>query len=393
MEISLFILQILNLSSFLIKVKNMNEHSLRNGLSTVQNRKIQLITIGIVLLIITCTVIVIPIVLLTKHNTQIETTRAISITTIATTTTITTLFKINLSNTSVRSWNPNGITIAAGNGQGNKTNQLSRPIGFYIDDKTIYIADSGNNRIVQWEFNATYGKIITESTGRNQLSNPTDVVLDKKNQSIIICDDGNRRIIRWSIENSDQQEIIISNRNCFSLVIDNQRYLYVSNPIKNEIRKWNLEDSNNDGIIVAGGFGEGTNENHFNYPTFFFLDQHFSLYITDRNNNRAMKWFKNATKGILIAENIGQNKVINSHDPTGVILDRFHQIFIADRFTNRIVRWHENRDRRPVIIVGYGNGADMHCLNRPHDVSFDTDDNLYVVDTDNHRIQKYLFNK
>ncbi|CAF1008415.1 unnamed protein product [Adineta steineri] len=44
-----------------------------------------------------------------------------------------------------------GITVAGGNGQGAGLNQLNGPDGIYIDDdKSIYIADSWNDRIVKW---------------------------------------------------------------------------------------------------------------------------------------------------------------------------------------------------------------------------------------------------
>ena len=39
-------------------------------------------------------------------------------------------------------WIQNGITVAGGNGQGNGMNQLSDPLGLYVDDdETVYVAD------------------------------------------------------------------------------------------------------------------------------------------------------------------------------------------------------------------------------------------------------------
>ena len=34
----------------------------------------------------------------------------------------------------------------------------------------------------------------------DQLNRPTDVIVDKKNDSLIICDQGNRRVVRWLVE-------------------------------------------------------------------------------------------------------------------------------------------------------------------------------------------------
>ncbi len=46
-------------------------------------------------------------------------------------------------------WQQNGLTVAGGNGQGDGTNQISVPVGLYVDDdQTVYVADQSNHRIV-----------------------------------------------------------------------------------------------------------------------------------------------------------------------------------------------------------------------------------------------------
>ncbi|CAF5138707.1 unnamed protein product [Rotaria sp. Silwood1] len=82
-------------------------------------------------------------------------------------------------------WSKNGITVAGGNGQGSKTNQLSLPWGLYVDDEqTIYVVDCWNNRIVEWKSGATNGKVVAggngHGNGAHQLNSPGDVIIDKK---------------------------------------------------------------------------------------------------------------------------------------------------------------------------------------------------------------------
>ena len=113
----------------------------------------------------------------------------------------------------------------------------------------------------------------------DQLNQPTDVIVDKKNNSLIICDHGNKRVIRWSLQNNQNQQIIISDINCFGLTMDNNGDLYVSDYVKNEVRRWKIGDKN--GTIVAGGNGEGNNLNQLNYPTYIFVDQDYSVYVSD----------------------------------------------------------------------------------------------------------------
>ncbi|CAF5116620.1 unnamed protein product, partial [Rotaria sp. Silwood1] len=64
-------------------------------------------------------------------------------------------------------WAQNGITVAGGNGSGRETNQLYWPCGLYVDDdQTIYVADQGNHRIVEWKSGATNGKVVAGGNGQ-----------------------------------------------------------------------------------------------------------------------------------------------------------------------------------------------------------------------------------
>ncbi|CAF1164676.1 unnamed protein product, partial [Adineta steineri] len=58
-------------------------------------------------------------------------------------------------------WKQNAITVAGGNGEGQRLNQFRRPRGIFIDQKkNIFIADVENHRIVEWKYNAKEGQII-----------------------------------------------------------------------------------------------------------------------------------------------------------------------------------------------------------------------------------------
>ncbi|CAF4287726.1 unnamed protein product, partial [Adineta steineri] len=88
-----------------------------------------------------------------------------------------------------------GITVAGGNGKGHELNQLSQPRGMFIDnDKSIYIADYENHRIVKWKLNSNIGEIIAGGNGKgkqnNQLNQPVDLIFDKETNSFIISDNG-----------------------------------------------------------------------------------------------------------------------------------------------------------------------------------------------------------
>ncbi|CAF2118143.1 unnamed protein product, partial [Rotaria magnacalcarata] len=105
--------------------------------------------------------------------------------------------------------------------------------------------------------------------------------------SLIICDRDNRRVVRWSRRSGTTQgEILIDNIRCYGLAMDEQRYLYVSDYVKHEVRRYQLGEKN--GTLVAGGNGEGDRLNQLNCPTYLFVDRDHSVYVSDNYNHRVM---------------------------------------------------------------------------------------------------------
>ena len=146
-------------------------------------------------------------------------------------------------------WSQNGVTVAGGNGCGNALNQLYLPFGLDIDDdnQRIVIADRWNHRIVEWKMDAINGKVIAggqgQGNGLHQLRFPIDVLIDKETNSLFIADLGNRRVLRWSRrQGTTQGEVIVDNIHCFGLVMDHQRYLYVSDWNNDEVRRYTIGD-------------------------------------------------------------------------------------------------------------------------------------------------------
>ncbi|CAF0821343.1 unnamed protein product [Adineta steineri] len=289
-------------------------------------------------------------------------------------------------------WKQNGITVAGGNGEGQELNQLNRSHGIFIDKKKIiFIADSHNHRIVEWKYNANEGQIIAGGNGNgsrmDQLSFPIDVIVDQQNHSIIIADYGNRRVIRWFNQN---QQILIKNITCYGLAMDKHGFLYVSDYHKNEVRRWKMGEYNNEGIVVAGGNEQGSQLNQLHTPTFIFVDEDQSIYVPDVNNNRVVKWRKDAKEGTVVAGRSSQGKSLSQLClPKGVIVDDLGQIYVADLCNDRIMRWCEGKEEGEIVVGGNGLGNKSNQLHYPYGLSFDDEGNLYVADFLNHRIQKF----
>ncbi|CAF4609604.1 unnamed protein product, partial [Rotaria socialis] len=177
------------------------------------------------------------------------------------------------------------MTVAGGHGQGDAASQLYGPHGLSVDDdQTVVIADYVNHRITQWKKGTTTnGQVVAggndQGSGLNQLNWPRHVLIDKETDSLIICDSGNKRVVRWSRRSGTKQgEILIDKIDCYGLAMDDQAYLYVSNAQKHEARLYQLSEKN--GILVAGGNGQGTGTNQLNNPHYLCIDPQQNVYVS-----------------------------------------------------------------------------------------------------------------
>ncbi|CAF1562458.1 unnamed protein product, partial [Adineta steineri] len=289
-------------------------------------------------------------------------------------------------------WKQNAITVAGGNGQGQKLNQLNGPTGIFIDEnKNVFVADDCNDRIVEWKYNAKQGQIIAGGHGKGsrlyQLNCPTDVIVDQQNNAIIIADFQNKRVIQRL---NQYQQVLIDNIDCAGLAMDKHGFLYISNYKRNEVRRWKMGEYNNEGVVVAGGNGQGNQLNQFNCPTFIIVDEDQSVYISDSFNHRVMKWRKDAKGGIIMAGGNGMGRNLNQlYYPQRVIVDHWGQMYVADWGNSRVIRWCEEKEEGEIVVGVSGQGDQPNQLNCPFGLSFDDEGNLYVADWGNARIQKF----
>ncbi|CAF4360410.1 unnamed protein product [Adineta steineri] len=104
-------------------------------------------------------------------------------------------------------WPCNGTTVAGGNGSGPRSNQLSYPSYIKISNKTgtLYIADSGNNRIQRWDQGATEGVTIAGDLNGNLGSNdtmfnsPQGLAINHNETLMYVTDTNNNRIQRFQL--------------------------------------------------------------------------------------------------------------------------------------------------------------------------------------------------
>jgi len=126
----------------------------------------------------------------------------------------------------------------------------------------------------------------------------------------------------------------------------------------------------------------------FNQPTGIAIDTVGTLYVTDMRNQRIRKVTPNGEVSTL-ADNTGSAARFNM--PFGIAIDATDNLYVTDHWDHKILkvtpkgevntlagRWQGNAD-------GTGIAA---RFNNPSGIAIDATGNLYVADTNNHRICK-----
>ena len=296
-------------------------------------------------------------------------------------------------------WLTNGQTVAGVVEKGDTLNQLNDPYGIDIDDDgTLVIADMNNHRIIRWKQNALEGEIIAGGKGKgtrtDHLNQPVAVLIDRKNGCLLVSEEYNRRVMRWPLDIDKRKrgtgEILIPNIICFGLALDNEGSLYVSDYERHEVRRYRIVDRREE-VIVAGGNGQGSELHQLNGPRNIFVDDDQSVYVSDTENHRVMRWSKNERVGKMVAGGQGRgNSSGNLFRPSGILVDQtMGSVYVADQENHRLMRWSKNAKVGEIIIGDHGQGSQKDQLFRPASILFDNQGNLLVVDRNNHRIQRF----
>ncbi|CAF1410019.1 unnamed protein product [Adineta steineri] len=245
-----------------------------------------------------------------------------------------------------------GITIINAT-LGTGLNQLSSVTGLSIDASgNIYILDLGNDRVTKWAPGASAGILVAGGNGYgsslNKLYSPWDIFVEPNTSYIWIADSGNNRIVKWL--NTSTAVLVAGGTNGsqanqfntpYGLFVDtsDSNTLYVADTFNNRIQKW-LNGASN-GTTVAGQSGVyGSALNQLNYPDALTMDTNKSLYIVDHGNNRIVLWLLGSTSGRVIA-GTGVGGVLPSqlNNPYYVRLDSTGALIINDWGNNRTQRF------------------------------------------------------
>ncbi|CAF4241859.1 unnamed protein product, partial [Adineta steineri] len=78
--------------------------------------------------------------------------------------------------------------------------------------------------------------------------------------------------------------------------------------------------------------------------------------------------------------------------PQGILVDHLSNVYVADSWNHRIMRWLAGANEGSTIAGGNGKGKETNQFHLLGGILFDRQGNLCVIDVGNNRVQKFDLN-
>lgn len=276
---------------------------------------------------------------------------------------------------------------------GDSGTKFFHPRGVNLDSSgNVFIADTYNHKIKKYNSNHQYEYSTDIGISKLEPCYPCQV-LPIDNDYFIVSDTGNSQIIKFKgyntyasvydhfgrLRNSDG---VFSE--CVGATVDNNGDVYITDTFNHRVQKFNSSGSLLD--KWGGNSGNGGPSAYgimywqFTAPKQIWYDDAIgNIFIADTGNSRIQIFSKNGTW----ISNFGYGFL---SIPVGVCTTSDGCIFVADTGNNRIVKYNAFG----VYLTSWGyEGLGDGEFREPCYIASDSQDNIYVVDRINNRVQKF----
>lgn len=265
--------------------------------------------------------------------------------------------------------------------------KFNNPIGIAIDKfNNVYVTDSSNG----------LRKIDADGVATNHpfLDNPIIRGIAIWDKRIFASDDTGDKVIEvtggFRGYSAYGASFFLKRPGEGGLAIDNEGNLYASDLTGHMILRINpFQDTEKFVGNIQPGYQDGTGqEAQFNKPTGLAMDNSNNLIVCE-----SVGFIRKVTTEGEVSTIIGPTSTANFNGLRGIAIDGQDNIYVADTQNHRICL--VTQDGLVTTLAGkmligeFKNGiGDLARFNLPSDIARDSDGNLYVTDTNNHVIRK-----
>ena len=290
------------------------------------------------------------------------------------------IYIVDTLNNQIQKFTENGEFVTKWGSENNEYGQLKNPKGIAVNHY-VYVADNENGRILKFNLNGLFIRWENDDIVNRYQADHC------KPFAIAICNNGNLYIsdMCQNDENTIKvfdtsgkllNEFFVGNAWIYSLAIHHNS----DHPNENEIYAVDYRD---DTVMIINE-KEISNPINIAAPTDITLDNKGNIYISsetdhciyvyDQKFKKIAKWGK---KGV------GDGEL---NKPKGLLFNQYENyLYIVDSDNNRIQRLTKNG----IFYDLWGPDNDPGALNNPKGLALDNQENVYVADKNNNRIQVF----
>ena len=206
---------------------------------------------------------------------------------------------------------------------GSGTAQFSSPKGLWVDAAgKIYIADSGNNRVVRIDDIAgtNFAALGVPGNGVGEFNNPSAVTTDAAG-NIYVADNANARIAEFSDMLGTNWAVLqfpVGYLTPDGVALDSSNRIYLTDSLQSQvIRADNISGAN----MVSLGIDYSNYAYDVTKPTGLFVDPDGAIYVADTGNNRVLRCYDFGFNDAFAMGTAG-NKIGNPSQPHGAVAMR-----------------------------------------------------------------------